>query len=84
MLNQMKRVLELCVKISTKTKADCFFGYDPHCDSYHVSLYREGWYEGADAEWIDMVTKCGAHNLDRTIVRLKEIYKVLKEKENGK
>ncbi len=84
MLNQMKRVLELCVKISTKTKADCFFNYSPHCNVYCVTLYREGWYEGADAEWIDMTTHCEAHNMDRTIVRLKEIYKVLKEKENGK
>lgn len=80
MLNQMKRVLELCVKISTKTKADCFFSYSPHCNVYCVNLYRAGWTEDGEAEWLDMGTVCEAEKLDRTIIRLKEIYKELKEK----
>lgn len=84
MLNQMKRVLALCVKISTNTKADCFFSYDPHCDSYSVHIHRDGWEEDDEAEWLDMVTECEEDALDNTIKKLKEIYKELKEKENGK
>ena len=34
--NRLLGVLTLCMTISNTTKADCFFSYSPHVDSYTV------------------------------------------------
>lgn len=39
----LQKVLGLCVEISTTTKADVFFDYVPHVDSFNLRVYLDGW-----------------------------------------
>ena len=77
----LRNVLALCMKISDNTNADCFFSYEPHCNSYSVSIHRDGWDSGEDADYIDMVTDITSESVAKTCAKLNEIYKELKEKE---
>lgn len=77
-------VLELCMTISQLTKADCFFEYSPHVNSYAVNIHRNGWAEGSVAEWVDMNTNITEENLQKTISKLIDIMiELAKEAENG-
>ena len=78
----LQRVLDLCMEISTTTKADCFFSYSPHVNSYMVYIHRDGWTEGAEIEWLDMNSDITAVNLQRTINELRKLHEEVKEKEN--
>lgn len=77
----LRNVLALCMKISGNTKADCFFSYEPHCNSYSININRDGWNSGEEDEWINMVTDITSENVAKTCAKLDEIYKELKEKE---
>ena len=77
----LRNVLALCMKISDNTKADCFFSYEPHCNSYSVSIHRDGWETCKDAEHIDMVTDITSENVAKTCAKLDEIYKELRKKD---
>lgn len=39
----LQKVLGLCVEISTTTKADVFFDYLPHVNSFSLRVYMDGW-----------------------------------------
>lgn len=39
----LQKVLGLCVEISTTTKADVFFEYMPHVDSFSLRVFLDGW-----------------------------------------
>lgn len=73
-------VLYLCMKITDTTKADCFFEYAPHVNSYHVYLCRDGWSEGATFEYVAQCAEITAENLGATYAKLKKFYDELKEK----
>ena len=76
-------VMNCCMEISNNTKADCFFSYEPHCNSYSVNIHREGWVAGEEAEWIDMVTDITEESLRTTMDKLAKIYlELMKEAEN--
>ena len=47
----MAEVLGLCYEISTHYKADCFFDYSPHVDSFDVKVFKFGWAHGAKCEY---------------------------------
>ena len=47
----MAEVLGLCYEISVNSKADCFFAYSPHVDSFDVYVYEFGWAVGAKVEY---------------------------------
>lgn len=78
----LRNVLALCMKISDNTKADCFFSYEPHCNSYSVSIGRDGWPSSGYAEYINMVTDITSENVEATYAELKKIYDELKEKKD--
>ena len=65
-------VLSMCHHISNKSKADVFFEYSPHCDSYTVCFYRNGWTNktAGDMEYMNCVTKITCNNLKLTRAKL--------------
>lgn len=67
-------VLTLCMQISINTKADCFFSYEPHCNSYSVNIHMDGWKSGEEAEFIEMVTDITEDNIKATVKKLAAIY----------
>ena len=75
----LRNVLMLCQKISDTTKADVFFDYAPHVNSYGVHIYRNGWEEGADAEYVDLQSDITSRNIAATCDKLQKIYEELKE-----
>lgn len=72
--DRLHGVLAMCMEISNNTKADCFFDYSPHVNSYSVNIHRDGWVSGADAEYIDMVTDITEDNIMATLNKLAAIY----------
>lgn len=78
----MRRVLLMCMKISDTTNADCFFSYSPHVESYTVHLFRKGWKNGDDGSYVDMLSDITTENIERTLAKLNQIYKELKEEDN--
>lgn len=75
-------VLYLCMKITDTTKADCFFEYAPHVNSYHVYFCRDGWSEDAEFEYVAQCADITVENLEATYAKLKKIYDELKEKKD--
>ena len=67
-------VLALCMEISDNTKADAFFEYSPHVNSYCVHLYRDGWAMGAEPEWLDLQSDITEDNIMATLNKLAKIY----------
>jgi hypothetical protein len=78
----LQGVLNICVEISINTKADCFFSYEPHCGSYSIHIYREGWKKEEDGEWINTVTPIAEAYLRKTMDKLAKIYLELMEAAN--
>lgn len=74
MSDKLREILWLCYEISTKSKADVFFHYIPHTDSYNVYYYIDGWKRNSNAEWVNMGTHITDGNLDRTIYVLRELF----------
>lgn len=70
MIELLCEVLSICHKISTKSNADVFFNYSPHCDNYDVFLWRDGWNVDEDFEWLAMGMKITEENIAMTIQRL--------------
>ena len=69
-IRRLGEVLDLCHEISTYSKADCFFTYSPHVDSFDVHVYEFGWAECAKGEWYAMSEHITHENLDRAVVML--------------
>ena len=67
-------VLTLCMTISNTTKADCFFDYSPHVNTYGVHLYRNGWESGVEAEYVDLQSDITEDNVMATLDKLAKIY----------
>lgn len=65
-------VLSMCYCISEESEADVFFDYAPHCNSYSIFLYRDGWTQetAGDMVYLECVTKITCKNLRRTIAKL--------------
>lgn len=66
-------VLSLCCKISNGSNADVFFDYAPHCDSYNVYWYRDGWSYGKEMVWLEQTTEITEANLWATVDKLRVI-----------
>ena len=75
----MAEVLGLCYEISVNSKADCFFNYSPHVDSFYVKVFEVGWAEGAKAEYYAF---CADVNRDNLLEVLDKLY-ALKHKMGG-
>ena len=75
----MAEVLGLCYEISTHSKADCFFEYCPHVDSFFVVVFEFGWEEGVKGE--DYAC-CADVNRDNLLEVLYKLYS-LKHKMGG-
>ena len=75
MNNALCEVLNMCYRISNNSKADVFFEYAPHCGSYSVYWYPDGWKTGTSEKiiYIDLVTQISYRNLKKTIERLDAI-----------
>lgn len=43
-------ILSICYKLSTETKADCFFHYYPHTNGLDIYYHPDGWSEGLTVE----------------------------------
>ena len=80
--DRLHGVLTLCLEISNTTKADCFFDYAPHVNSYGVHLYRDGWKHGADPEWVALQNDITEYNLMETMNKLAAIYCELEDMKN--
>ena len=74
MSDKLREILWLCYKISTESKADVFFNYSPHTDSYNVYYYIDGWKRNSNAEWVNVGANITDGNLDRTIYALRELF----------
>ena len=72
--DRLHGVLAMCMEISNNTKADCFFDYAPHVNTYSVNIYRNGWVEGAELEWLDMSSDITEDNIMATLNKLAAIY----------
>ena len=72
--DRLHGVLTLCMEISDNTKADAFFSYAPHVNTYSVNINREGWTEGAETEWLDMSSDITEDNIMATLNKLAAIY----------
>ena len=72
--SRLRGVLALCMEISNSTKADAFFSYAPHVNTYSVYIHRDGWEDYKDAEWVDMSSDITEDNLMATLNKLAEIY----------
>ena len=59
----MAEVLGLCYEISVNSKADCFFAYSPHVDSFDVYVYEFGWAVGAKGEYYALQEYVTSDNL---------------------
>lgn len=42
-IRKLTQLVELCAKISERTKADAFFRYSPHVGGFEVDVYYKGW-----------------------------------------
>lgn len=75
----MKLLCELfarCVEISTKTDADVFLYYAPHCGSYRVLAHRNGWEIDREGEFFtkeDNITEITVENIKDTMAKLDEL-----------
>lgn len=72
--DRLHGVLTLCMEISNNTKADAFFNYSPHVNTYMVYVYRDGWKEGAAPEFLDMSSDITEENVNATLDTLAAIY----------
>lgn len=68
-------VLSICHKISTGSVADVFFQYAPHCNTYDVFVYRDGFDADVEADWLDLATEIAEDNLGLTIFKLRNLAK---------
>lgn len=68
-------VLSICYKISTRSSADVFFQYAPHCNTYDVMVYRDGFDADVEADWFNMTTEIAGDNLGLTIFKLRNLAK---------
>ena len=75
----MAEVLGLCYEISTHSKADCFFNYSPHIDSFDVNVFEFGWVEGTKGKYYAF---CADVNRDNLLEVLDKLY-ALKHKMGG-
>lgn len=73
------KILALCYEISTTTKADVFFDYQPHCNYYGVRYYKYGWDENDEAIYIDISTKINIKNLKNTLEKLEKLKSEVKQ-----
>lgn len=65
-------VLSMCFRISRDCDADVFFEYYPHCNSYSVYYYPDGWTleTAGDMVHMESVTKITCKNLKNTLAKL--------------
>ena len=80
--DRLHGVLTLCMEISNNTEADAFFDYSPHVNGYGVHIYRNGWEEGAEAEYVDLTSDITEENVNATLDKLAAIYCELEGMEN--
>jgi hypothetical protein len=78
MYEKLCEVLSICCKINRQTKANCFFDFSGHCDTYTVICIEDGWRADlTNAEWsecyIDTYSKVTEENLACTKIKLLEI-----------
>lgn len=71
---RLQGVLALCMEISNNTKADAFFSYSPHVNTYMVYVFRDGWKEGAMPEFLDMSRDITVRDVNATLDKLAAIY----------
>lgn len=74
----LQKVLGLCVEISTTTKADVFFEYLPHVNSFSVRTWEFGWdVTGNPSHVIDYADVCESELLN-AIEKLEDARKGLR------
>lgn len=74
----LQKVLGLCVEISTTTKADVFFEYLPHVNSFNVRVWEFGWdVTGTPSHVIDFADVCESELL-KAIEKLEDVRKGLR------
>ncbi|MCI8396857.1 MAG: hypothetical protein HFJ52_04205 [Clostridia bacterium] len=66
-----EKVAGLCYEISTRTKADAFFDYYPHCNVFNVRYYENGWSDRVNAEYIALHQEIHRNSLNDVIEKLK-------------
>lgn len=75
MKNLLCEVLSMCFRISCESEADVFFEYSPHCGSYSVYWYCDGWKpeKSFAFEWLNCTTDITCENLKNTLEKLNAI-----------
>ena len=68
-------ILSKCYEISTNTKADVFFDYAPHVNTFSVFVYRDGWTEetNGDMEYFAMSLRATRGNLITILAKLYDL-----------
>lgn len=67
---KMAEVLGLCYEISVNSKADCFFTYSPHVNSFDVQVFEFGWAIGAKGEYYAFAEELTQDNLLEVLDKL--------------
>ena len=69
----LMKTLDLCYEISIYTKADCFFSYSPHVNSFDVQFFEFGWAVGAKGEYLAFSEEITPETLHAVNTKLVEI-----------
>ena len=77
------RTLDLCIEISSCTKADCFFSYSPHVGTFDVQFFEFGWPIGAKGEYLAFNKDLAPETIHAVNTKLVEILERLLPGEGG-
>lgn len=77
LVDLLAEIVKKCYIISTMSRADVFFEYSPHCNSYDINFHKDGWKTQKTAAHINFCTDITIDNLNRSILRLNELAKDL-------
>ncbi len=72
------KILELSYEISTTTKADVFFYYSPHTNTFDLNYHKEGWQEDEIGIYIALNKAIDQENLQEAIKQLEKLKEEVK------
>lgn len=79
------KIVKKCYEISTKSKADVFFNYYPHCNTYEIKYHLEGWdYNSKGTYLTDDAIIDDIYNLEKTLKELDKLWESIEENNSSK
>lgn len=76
----LAKVVKKCCEISTNSKTDVFFRYDPHVDTYDVEWVLNGWTgQNDEYTYLNTITHISMNNLENTLKELDKLWELIEE-----